>query len=295
MFGNAYQIKDVFPDYFLDYQEKSDKMPVRWLFRLTSDDGDWSGNIHDFYFRILNRIDDDVAVPFGHRREGFRISRTNVHEALGEALANTLIHALYPGEDGIVVIKKDKKLTFSNPGVPRVTRAEMLSGGKSNPRNPCLMAMFNFLNIGERAGSGVEKILAAWKEQEWPGPEYTITYRPERVTLELETGQIVYIPESVDLRVRGETSMESGPDARTKEEIVMDYVRQNSFISIRIVVELCDYKSRSAARHLIGTLVQKGLLERKGQGNRTIYPSRRECVSAGKKPGCPGFLLIWLS
>lgn len=35
----------------------------------------------------------------------------------------------------------------------------MRLGGESDPRNKALMKMFNLINIGERAGSGVPNIL----------------------------------------------------------------------------------------------------------------------------------------
>lgn len=63
MFGEERAIIDEFPKYFLDYREKiSDDF--RWDYRLISSDGMWSGNIFDFYFKIINRITDNLNVPF---------------------------------------------------------------------------------------------------------------------------------------------------------------------------------------------------------------------------------------
>lgn len=53
--------------------------------------------------------------------------------------------------------------------------------------------MFGFVNVGERAGSGVDKIMTAWKEQNWKKPEFDFSERSDRVTLKLEVGQVVYI------------------------------------------------------------------------------------------------------
>ena len=39
------------------------------------------------------------------------------------------------------------------------------------------------------AGSGVDKILTAWKEQSWKKPEFDFSERSDRVTLKLEVGQ----------------------------------------------------------------------------------------------------------
>ena len=204
MFGEADRITDVFPDYFLDYREECDDKKVRWLYRTHSNEGDWSGNLFDFFYKVTTRIDDDVAVPFVKRREGVRVDRVDVHDALSEAVANALVHANYYGKRGIVIVKHGKTITISNPGTIRITKEEFYAGGNSDPRNPNLLKIFDFVNVGERAGSGVDKIMTAWEEQNWEKPIYDISLRAERVTLQLEVGQIVYIPGAADLRKENE-------------------------------------------------------------------------------------------
>lgn len=88
----------------------------------------------------------------------------DAHDALSEAVANALVHANYYGKRGIVIVKHGKKITISNPGTIRITKEEFYAGGNSDPRNPNLLKMFGFVNVGERAGSGVDKIMTAWKE-----------------------------------------------------------------------------------------------------------------------------------
>lgn len=62
MFGEESAITDEFPKYFLDYREKySDE--VRWDYRVISSDGTWSGNIFDFYYKVINRITDNLNIP----------------------------------------------------------------------------------------------------------------------------------------------------------------------------------------------------------------------------------------
>lgn len=63
MFGNEYDIVREFNAYFLDYQEQYDA-DTRWTDRIISSSGDWSGNVYDFYFRIYNRLIQDIKVPF---------------------------------------------------------------------------------------------------------------------------------------------------------------------------------------------------------------------------------------
>ena len=47
-FGDFNTITDELPNYFLDYRERLSG-ETRWSDRVCSGDGDWSGNIFDFY------------------------------------------------------------------------------------------------------------------------------------------------------------------------------------------------------------------------------------------------------
>ena len=270
-FGEAYHITEVFPNYFLDYREECDDKAVRWLFRTHSNEGDWSGNIYDFFCKVRTRMDDDVAVPFANRRNGYRVDRVDVHDALEEALANALAHANYYGRRGILVVKKGKELSISNPGTIRVTKEEFYAGGNSDPRNPNILKMFGLVNVGERAGSGVDKIMTAWAEQNWKKPEFDFSERNDRVTLKLEVGQVVYIPGAADIRDTTEIDKAETITAMSKEDKVLAYIRQNGSISMQKVMETCNYSSGTGARKLIDKMIKVDLIEKIGEGNKTIY------------------------
>ena len=82
MFGKLVPIRDAFPNYMLDFQERADARPEsRWVDRLTTD-GTWSGNLFDFYQLVIQRHFRDLRVPFQLRGDT-RIDETPVHEALG--------------------------------------------------------------------------------------------------------------------------------------------------------------------------------------------------------------------
>ena len=266
-FGEAYRITEVFPNYFLDYREESEAKSVRWLFRTHSDEGDWSGNLYDFYYKVINRIDDDIAVPFVNRKDGYRVDRVDVHAALGEAVANALAHSNYYERRGVVVVKKGKEITISNPGTIRITKEEFYAGGNSDPRNPNILKMFGFVNVGERAGSGVDKIMTAWKEQNWKKPEFDFSVRADRVTLKLEVGQVVYIPGAADLRV--EDVFETLP--MTKQQNVLEYIAKYGSISSQVTADICGYKSKSGARKLLDKMIEEGQIKKIGKGPSTHY------------------------
>lgn len=187
MFGFEYEIVKEFPCYFLDYQEKMDEK-TRWTDRIVSTSGDWSGNIYDFYFRVYQRIAQDIKVPF-KMENGERIDDTSVHGALREALANCLINADYYGSRGVVIIKTKDGITISNPGGFRIDLNEAKSGGISDPRNATLIKMLNLINIGERAGSGIPNIYNVWKKQGWQEPEIQEGFEPPRISVQLPLGK----------------------------------------------------------------------------------------------------------
>ncbi len=183
MFGDEYNIVRHFPEYFLDYREEADPT-TRWSDRLQSSSGEWSGNVCDFYFRVYNKIIKDVKVPF-KMSGGERVDDTPVHKALREALANCLVNADYHGLRGVVIRKEPDKLVLANPGYVRTGKKQMRVGGESDPRNKALMKMFNLINIGERAGSGVPNIFNVWADEGWEEPVIEERFDPDRTVLSL--------------------------------------------------------------------------------------------------------------
>ena len=100
-----------------------------------------------------------------------RIDNTPLHKALREALANALIHADYYDQRGLVIQKWPDKIRIANPDAFRINVQEALVGGVSDPRNESLIKMFNLINVGERAGSGLPRIRTVWQKQGWQEPE----------------------------------------------------------------------------------------------------------------------------
>ena len=102
-----------------------------------------------------------------------------------EALANALIHADYYDRRGLVIQKWPDKIRIANPGAFRINVQEALVGGVSDPRNESLIKMFNLINVGERAGSGLPSIRSVWQKQGWQVPEIVEAFNPDRTTLTL--------------------------------------------------------------------------------------------------------------
>ena len=74
---------------------------------------------------------------------------------------------------------------MANPGGFRIEVDAAKSGGISDPRNGTMLKMFNLIDIGERAGSGIPNIFRVWREQGWKEPVIVEFSEPDRTVLSL--------------------------------------------------------------------------------------------------------------
>lgn len=273
MFGYEYEIVREFSQYFLDYQERMDPS-IRWTHRVISSSGDWSGNLFDFYFRIINRLTSDLPVPF-KLVNNERDDDTPLHETVREALLNALVHADYYGRMGTVIIKSPETLSFANPGDMRISLAMAMEGGFSDPRNATLMKMFGMIGVGERAGSGVPNIIATWENETQHRPSYKIMYSPERVMCTIfvagsgdkmvETGDKPVINE-----VFGDKFGDKVAKSGDKRQVILAYLAQHpNSRNAEIAAELG--LSVSQTRDYLNGLVAAGLVEESGANKNRKY------------------------
>ncbi|GAB6169098.1 hypothetical protein JCM1393_15580 [Clostridium carnis] len=265
MFGEDRSITDEFPKYFLDYREKMSQ-DVRWDYRVISSDGTWSGNIFDFYFKIINRITDNLNIPF-RIVNGVRHEDTRVHEAVREAVANSLIHSDYRLPRGIVIEKGKTFFKISNPGSLRISREEVLRGGISDPRNENIFKMFNILGVGERAGSGLENIQLVWKEQEWLAPDLEELYNPDRIDLTLRT--VAMLPEE-SIRLLKSVLKDKYNKLNREEVMALVAAHQEGYVTNNRLQQLLDTHAINSSK-IISSLVDENYLEADGIGRGTKY------------------------
>ena len=228
--------------------------------RIISSSGDWSGNVFDFFFRVYNKLVEDVKIPF--RLEGAnRIDDTPVHKAIREALANCLVNADYYGRRGLVVLKKKTSITLSNPGSFRVELNVAKFGGVSDPRNGTLLKLFNMIDIGERSGSGIPRILSAWKNQGWDEPTIAESFDPERTVLMLPFGKSAdkkVLIKSADKKVLIKTS--------TQKDRIIAYLTDHPGATATELCEILDVKP-TRVRNLLRELAAEDIVIAEG-GNR---------------------------
>ena len=257
MFGNEYNIVRHFPEYFLDYREEMDPT-TRWSDRLHSSSGEWSGNVCDFYFRVYNKIIKDVKVPF-KMRGGERIDDTPVHKALREALANCLINTDFYGVRGVVIRKEANRIVMANPGYIRTGKHQMRLGGESDPRNKGLMKMFNLINIGERAGSGVPNIYNVWANEGWEEPVIEERFNPDRTVVTLPfVKKVAKKNDSKKVTVKSD-SKKVTVKTQAHYDLILSYMKDDVWYKASELVDVLGVRE-TRTKTLLRTLVEDGLL-----------------------------------
>mgnify|MGYP001024679927 FL=1 len=267
MFGNEYDIVREYNSYFLDYQEQYDT-DTRWTDRMISSSGDWSGNVYDFYFRVYNKLTQDIKVPF-KMEGGTRVDDTSVHQALREALANCLVNADYYGRQGLVIIKKRDSIIMSNPGNFRIEIDTAKSGGVSDPRNGTMLKMFNLIDIGERAGSGIPNIFRVWREQGWTAPVISESFEPDRIMLSLAFKK----SDDKKVTIKSDDKKVTIKTARQKNEIIM-YLTDHASAKNADIAELLSVKS-TRVKQLLKELLDEDVIVAEGSNKNRVYKLKR--------------------
>jgi len=266
MFGNWDALQEAVPHYFVDYQERPEaRTELRWVDRLVPD-GSWSGNVFEFYRRVYRKLTDGLKVPF-KLAAGQRQDDTPVHEAIREALVNTLVHADYTGRVSILVVKRPDMFGFRNPGDMRIPQDDAIQGGQSDCRNRIMHQMFLMIGLGERAGSGIPKIFSGWDWRHWRRPALYQKIEPPQTLLELRMLEL--LPEGVleqlqtmfGERFAGLTKLERLILATAATEQVVTHAR------------MCEITADHGHDVTLSLqqLVKQGFLLPSGHGRGTVY------------------------
>lgn len=280
MFGKFRSILDGIPNYLVDYQEQTETPEDRWIDRITTD-GTWSGNLFEFGQKVYRKLTSELKVPFKLKDSFQRIDESNIHEAIREALVNTLIHANYNGRIGIQIVKHPKGFSFRNPGLLRVSKEDAFKGGHSDCRNKTLQKMFQYIGMGEQAGSGFPKMLRAWMEQHWQYPYLEENTQLETTTLFMPT--ISLFPKEIqDSLEELFGNLYINLDKNERLALILAFV-ESEVSNIR----LSDIGAIHPAdtSKILRKLVDKQLLLSEGIGRGTKYYINQDFDNTGGKPG----------
>ena len=116
------------------------------------------------------------------------------------------------------ILNKRGEITMSNPGIFRIEIDAAKSGGVSDPRNGAMLKMFNMIDVGERAGSGIPNIFRVWHDQRWSEPTFTQSFDPDRTALSLPLSPIG----------GGKSAIKIGDKNKTaKRQLIIEYLTDN--------------------------------------------------------------------
>ncbi|MCF7851855.1 MAG: putative DNA binding domain-containing protein [Simkaniaceae bacterium] len=267
MYGQEQILKEAIPQYQVDFREKLSNDPhVRWTDRLTLD-GTWSGNLYQFYIRVIQKLNADLKIPFQLDAELFRRGESGVHIAIREALVNALIHADYSGQGGIIIEKYPDRFELSNPGALLISIDQLWRGNVSECRNKALQTMFMMIGAAEKAGSGVDKICKGWESQHWRKPIMREQVQPDRILWILP--MISLIPDTSLIRLKNiyRSEFEQFQPLEIQALVTADV---EGYVDNMRMCEITGKHTADMTR-LLQDLVSRGLLRQNGKGRWTRY------------------------
>lgn len=184
--------------------------------------------------------------------------------AVREALLNLLVHRDYSFRASAIISIYTDRIEFVSIGglLPGVELNDVLMG-VSVCRNPNLANVFYRLELIEAYGTGMQKIMSAYKDKNCT-PKIETTNNAFKIILP-----------NINYSASEETSepvTEQPPKnrAETSEQIVLDYLMENGTITRADVEEMLDVGTATAYR-VLKRMLDSGVLAQSGKGKNTKY------------------------
>ncbi len=185
LFGNYLQIKQIFPEFNLDYRENASHSS-RWDYRLDASDLTWSGNVFDFIVKSVTHMKPLLPNPFHLSDDGItQNGGILLLECVREGIANAICNCDFLLSGGVSIVYEGNRILFRNAGRMHLSLNRALIGGESNPRNEGVMNLLHLVKIGDKAGTGIPNIVLKMKKLGYPEPIWEDDAFPSVTTLTL--------------------------------------------------------------------------------------------------------------
>lgn len=209
--------------------------------------------------------------------------------AFREAVANALVHRDYHRLGAVHVRLDDQGLTVSNPGglVDGVTLDNLLTT-EPRPRNPVLADAMKRIGIVERSGRGVDKIYRGMLRFGRPEPDYSRTDN-NNVVLQLATTEA----DEVFLHLVVEQENRRGSVLPIDSLIALAALREQKRLGADELAQHI-HRDQAQAKRILELLVEAGLVEARGNRNRSytlsvaVYRAKGEHVAYTRQAGFSG-------
>ena len=176
------------------------------------------------------------------------------------------------GKYGVLIVKEEDKIVFENPGYIRLGKEQMRRGGKSDPRNKSLMKMFNLIDIGEHAGSGVPNIFNVWEDEEWEEPDIKESFDPDRTSLILKFVKKQAIKTSDKKQAIKTSDKKQAIKTKNNQKKIRLYLQENETAKTREIADLLGL-SMARTREILSMMDE---VEAMGRNKTRIYRLRKD-------------------
>ncbi len=187
-------------------------------------------------------------------------TRDYPEEALREALLNSLVHRDYSYSASTLISVYDDRIEFvSVGGLPDGITLDDIMLGLSVCRNPKLANIFYRLELIEAYGTGMPKIMKAYKGSDIK-PKIEVTPNAFKITL----------------LNRNVTSKDNTPNLEgisVEKKQILDFINKQEAI-VRSDVDLLLNISQSTSNRILRQMVNKGLIYQEGAGRSSKYKKK---------------------
>ena len=260
MFGKEVSLREWRTRHLIDYRlislenETEDR---RWDDRVA-----WQGNLFGAYELIYPKLIRTQSIPF-KLEQGVRVDDTPAHVALREALVNLLVHADYAEPDASLIIQSPDGYIFRNPGSSRVLETDLLAGNRSDPRNPELVSMFRFIGVCDEGGTGIPKIIRAWKILGFKNPTIDVGTERYEFSIKLRHAHLLSEEDHIWLRTIGANWSEA-------EQLALVMAKHDGDVDNFRLRQLTNQHPADVTK-ILRNLKSRNLLRMIGSGHKAKY------------------------
>ena len=230
--------------------------------------------VNDYMRLPLVEAFDNLMIRFRARVEEkevmrglYRMSAPN-YDTTGfrEALVNALVHRDFARMGTVIVRFDDTGLTISSPGgfVDGVTLDNLLTVEPS-PRNALLADIAKRIGLAERTGRGIDRIFEGTIRYGRPRPDYSRTTGTSVVVFLVNTE-----PDFKFLEMLNVEEEKVGKAFPFDSLVVLAALREARRLSIEELARIVQ-KPKDTTRPVVEKLVERGFVERRQLGKRSVY------------------------
>lgn len=181
-------------------------------------------------------------------------------DAIREALLNSLVHRDYAFSASTLISVYDDRIEFvSVGGLPDGINLEDILLGLSVCRNPKLAAIFYRLELIEAYGTGIPKIMRAYKDTGLE-PKIEVTNNAFKITLP-------------NLNYSNNKEIEDNKPIETEEDLILAFVNKNGSITRKNIENLLGI-SQSSANRILKNMLNNSILYQDGNGKNIKYKKK---------------------